>query len=104
MIKVRIVGKEEQEKKFNGLIVFIDVEESDGKECVKCHDPERSCLTRRFNIERVVRGAVALRKHSSFFFELQRYVREKLGDGQCLCLDCFEKKAEDNLGGFESAD
>jgi len=101
MIKVKIVRQ--LEKMFNGLTVFIDVEESDGTECVACHEPGQSCITRRFNVAKILRGAVPLRLDSHFSREVQTFVRRKMGEGKSLCLDCFEKRVDDKLGGFEPA-
>ena len=104
MIKVRISGKEDWEKKFNGYVVYLEVLETDGTVCERFGSECDQALTRQFSAAKIVRGAVSLRTDTHFYREAQAYVREKMGHGRSLCLSCFEKLAEKTLGGFEPAD
>lgn len=105
MIRVKIVGRKDKlEKQFNGLDVFLDVLEDDGKECAQCKRSDVFVIKRSFKIVKIVRGCVPLRVDTHFSRQVLHYVRERMGHDQSLCLSCYEKMADDNLGGFEPAD
>jgi hypothetical protein len=104
MIKVKIGGQVLEGKKFNGLEVFLDVTESDGEKCDQCKRDGEPVIMREFEIVKMRRGAVQLQMHTHFFREVAKFINERMGHGHSLCHDCFEKRMDDKLGGYESAD
>ena len=105
MIRVTIVRREDKvEKQFNGLDVFLNVLEGDRKVCARCKRDDVSAITRSFEVVKIVRGCVPLRIDSHFAREVQTFVRQQMGHGRCLCLDCFERLTDESIGGFAPAD
>ena len=102
MIKVKIVSQ--LEKRFNGLIVYLNVLEDEGERCSECGEDDSVVLKRSFEVAKITRGAVVLRLDTHYSREVWRFVRDKMRHDRILCLDCFEEIVDDELGGFEPAD
>jgi len=105
MIRVRIVKRVDKvEKQFNGLDVFVNILEDDGRACERCKRDDVSAIRRSFEVAKIMRGCVPLRIDSHFAREVQTFVRKKMGHGRCLCLNCFERLTDESIGGFEPAE
>lgn len=102
MIKVKI--RDQREKEFNGLEVFLNVVEEGAAKCDGCKRDGESAIKRTFEIARAQRGAVSLRPDTDFFHEVERFVLAKMGSGRSLCFECFDGLVEDAFGGYGSVD